>query len=413
MRIKYFIFIFVFLMSFYTYSETILCREFVPPLEVTFNAKVLTDDLILWGAKNKLLYDYARVANEQNLNHFSASMRKKGALVGLGGDQLYTLAGMARSEGLWVYDMDSRVLAIHHLMRIALLNAESPDAFIKFFAKLGDKSLIEENRLFLAKYFDNPKFVQLLLDLLLNSKLATHFNKVSLQQDKLNQNYTFLGVAEAYQHVRGLALNDKIHILFGSHMDTKLLSQISSEVKGNNLQVADLYISNSNELRWLIPDELGFFLSLSNGADRSDVYELVNRLDQQVSELELNKDLAKRAFLLKNASHTIEILNLKLMFINGALQNADQLISNLKLLPYYSDSQILTTSLEVFNMLKIAPNISIKEDENIETYKFTWNYSSFNASALANTNQTVSQEFLTIAERTTKLLDRFSSLSKP
>ncbi|MFC1609502.1 SUMF1/EgtB/PvdO family nonheme iron enzyme [Myxococcota bacterium] len=174
-----------------------------------------------------------------------------GGFVGLGADQSYSFIALARSRWAWIFDYDPTVVRIHTLIRIIVLNSESPADFIDAFKSKG----IEQTRMWiteaLADDFQEREAVDEIYRTL-RRRLHSHYYN-DMQPKKTARGFGWLRYAESYAYVRKMFQQGRILAVKGNMLTDKTLPSIAASARALNVPVRIYYPSNAEEQWKLIP----------------------------------------------------------------------------------------------------------------------------------------------------------------
>ncbi|MBM4280802.1 MAG: hypothetical protein FJ137_08595 [Deltaproteobacteria bacterium] len=165
-----------------------------------------------------------------------------GAFVGVGADQAYAFVAAARSEWVWLIDYDPQVVRLHHLVQALVREAETPDAFVAFFAR-GQEALTRARlaRL-LADRTDGVDIVVLFS--LARVKLHAHYRRQLIDDG----DFGWLNDAERYRFVRTLVQQGRVHAVAGNLLTDKALPSIGAAARALSVPVRVYYPSNAEEM---------------------------------------------------------------------------------------------------------------------------------------------------------------------
>lgn len=172
---------------------------------------------------------------------------KRGIYVGVAADQNYTLIAVAKSEYVFLMDLDWRITELHRAYEVLIEASETPQAlFDRFLAKNADESaaLIE------AALKDQVSAEQL-KQIVMSWKAARetvylHLENV-INRDQDGVNTSWLSNPDYYAHIRKLYQSDRIRHLVGDLTGPNTLQTIAKAAEGLGLPVTVLYLSNAEE----------------------------------------------------------------------------------------------------------------------------------------------------------------------
>lgn len=158
-----------------------------------------------------------------------------GGYIGVGGDQNYTVAAAAKSEVLWLIDIDMEVVKLHKLYSALLAATETPSAFVALFERKGSAAVETA----LSSLDVRQRKALLVLYTQYRDDLLAHL------RDEISQTHTWLGDAEKYAYIRKLAQKGLIVPRLGDLNGPRTLLQIADAAKAAKLMVRVVYLSNA------------------------------------------------------------------------------------------------------------------------------------------------------------------------
>jgi hypothetical protein len=170
-----------------------------------------------------------------------------GVYVGVAADQNYTLIAVAKSEFVFLMDLDWRIAELHRAYEVLIEASETPQQLHeRFLAKneassvalieeaLGDQIPAEQLRQVLISWRSARETVYLHLE-----------NVIRRTQD--GQTTSWLSNPEYYAHIRKLYQNDRVRMLVGNLTGPNTVKTIASAAEGLGMPVKVLYLSNAEE----------------------------------------------------------------------------------------------------------------------------------------------------------------------
>lgn len=158
-----------------------------------------------------------------------------GGYIGVGGDQNYTVAAAAKSQVLWLIDIDMEVVKLHRLYAALISATETPQAFVALFERKGVASVEAA----LSSLELRHRKSLLVLYTQYRDDLLAHL------RDEISQSHTWLGDAEKYAYIRKLAQKGLIVPRLGDLNGPRTLLQIADAAKAAKLMVRVVYLSNA------------------------------------------------------------------------------------------------------------------------------------------------------------------------
>lgn len=172
---------------------------------------------------------------------------KRGIHVGVAADQNYTLIGVAKSEFVFLMDLDWRVAELHRAYEVLIEASEDPQTLHqRFHEDSADASatLIEEA---LRGKVDESQLRQIVTSWRgARETVYRHLAKV-IARDEAGVMTSWLSNPEYYAHIRKLYQNDRVRFLVGDLTGPKTLQTIAKAAEGLGLPVTVLYLSNAEE----------------------------------------------------------------------------------------------------------------------------------------------------------------------
>jgi len=172
---------------------------------------------------------------------------KRGIYVGVAADQNYTLIAVARSEFVFLMDLDWRITELHRAYEVLIEASETPQILHdRFLAKneaesvalieaaLKDQLSAEQLRQVTISWRSARETVYLHLQ-----------NVIARDQDGVNTSW--LSNPDYYAHIRRLYQSDRVRMLVGDLTGPNTLQTIAKAAEGLGLPVSVLYLSNAEE----------------------------------------------------------------------------------------------------------------------------------------------------------------------
>ena len=167
-----------------------------------------------------------------------------GALVGVGSDQNYTLAAMARSELVFLVDYDPRIPWIHEIYRALVPMSETPQELIAHF---DEARMPRTKRRLREALSDHPRRRQIVWHW---GRRREAWRAYLVRLSRLRrdgQAFSWLSDAEMYRYVRNLFLNDRIIARNGDMTATTTLRAVGEACRALNVPVRLVYLSNAEQ----------------------------------------------------------------------------------------------------------------------------------------------------------------------
>lgn len=237
---KSLIFRFVFLLSLFQWSvaSAQVCSDLLVPANVDSmgsyqpNSFVLTNE----GAFHSFYQD-------------QLAERLGGGYVGIGTDQNFAMMFYQKAEFAWIFDQNRAVIYNHLLMRVAFLEAETPDEFLAFFAEESSRELVQE------AYRGSPFLPSLLShwdqyvadrDSIFRRELI----KRKRFENHLGQPAGFIADDENFAFIKKMHQENRIRFAVGFHFDPAIANWINEQTQDAGVMVHNVYLSNSHEYQY-------------------------------------------------------------------------------------------------------------------------------------------------------------------
>lgn len=184
-------------------------------------------------------------SNERRAFVWADTIRNRGgAYVGVGSDQNYSYAALARAELVWLIDYDPDVVALHHLNRAFTINADTVKGFIEHYRSRNAKTSLALIRESYADHPDLDHFVYVYN--LYRKKLYEYYYSRSLPTGR-DVETEWLRNPELYAHVRLLWQQDRIWPVKGD-LTKHALSSIGDAARKLDVPVRIYYTSNAPDV---------------------------------------------------------------------------------------------------------------------------------------------------------------------
>jgi hypothetical protein len=172
---------------------------------------------------------------------------KRGIYVGVAADQNYTLIAVAKSEYVFLMDLDWRITELHRAYEVLIEASETPAILhARYFEENAEESLA----LIEAGLKDKLPADQL-RQVLSSWRVARETVKLHLdhviKRDQDGANTSWLSNPDYYAHIRKLYQNDRVRMLVGDLTGPTTLQTIATAAEGLGLPVKILYLSNAEE----------------------------------------------------------------------------------------------------------------------------------------------------------------------
>lgn len=195
-----------------------------------------------------------------------------GGYAGVGIDQNYSFIATAKSEWVWLFDYDPTVVRLHHVLRAVILDSPDRATFLSHFeagAKEKVLALLSEThkktperaayreiyaiaRSGLHKYYELQINHKISVPDIVKAPTAqadapTRKAGVKVGDDVEDPTFGWLATEEAYQYIRTLYQQDRIHLMKGDMLKEKTMQGIGAAAKKLGVTIRIFYPSNAPE----------------------------------------------------------------------------------------------------------------------------------------------------------------------
>lgn len=195
-----------------------------------------------------------------------------GGYAGVGIDQNYSFIATARSEWAWLFDYDPTIVRLHHVLRAVILDSPDRATFLSHFepgAKEKVLALLSEtykktpelaayreiyaiSRSGLHKYYEFQINHKVPVPDIVKAPTAgadAPLRKagVMVGDDVEDPTFGWLATEDAYQYIRTLYQQDRIHLLKGDMLKEKTMQGIGAAAKKLGVTIRVYYPSNAPE----------------------------------------------------------------------------------------------------------------------------------------------------------------------
>lgn len=195
-----------------------------------------------------------------------------GGYAGVGIDQNYSFIATAKSEWVWLFDYDPTVVRLHHVLRAIILDSADRATFLSHFepgAKQKGLALLSETykstperaayrEIYAVARNSLHSYYKLQMDHKIpvpdivkapGSEDPAPTRKAGVKVGDAVEDPTFgwLATEEAYQYIRTLYQQDRIHIMKGDMLANKTMQGIGEAAKKLGVPVRIYYPSNAPE----------------------------------------------------------------------------------------------------------------------------------------------------------------------
>ncbi|KIG12576.1 putative lipoprotein [Enhygromyxa salina] len=198
-------------------------------------------------ARIKTPIHYVKTNERRHDVWFPYLENKRGIYVGVAADQNYTLIGVAKSEFVFLMDLDWRVTELHRVYEVLIEASEDPKTLLDRFDSDNEEASVALIQEALAGQLSEDE-----LRKCVNSwrgareTVFRHLENV-IVRDRDGENTSWLSNPDYYAHIRKLYLSDRVRMLVGDLTGPTTLATIGEAAKGLGLPVKVLYLSNAEE----------------------------------------------------------------------------------------------------------------------------------------------------------------------
>ncbi len=165
-----------------------------------------------------------------------------GALIGVGTNQNYALAGWAKSEVLFLVDFDQYIVDLHGAYRVAFETSKTPLEFIAFWSK---KRKTRSMRT-LKKHFKDPGERKRVLRSFRMARAFVHRTLRRLRwKFRKAKVPCFMADQKSYDYIVDLHRKNRVFAIRGDLTATKTINGIAQSLKRFNREVGIIYVSNA------------------------------------------------------------------------------------------------------------------------------------------------------------------------
>ena len=169
-----------------------------------------------------------------------------GAYLGVGSDQNYTVAGAARSELMFLSDIDRSVVDLHRVYEVLIEASEEPAALVQRFHESQTEASIA---VLTAAFAGLPEPEQRRLLRLYRAARETvyiHLQRV-IKRHQGEVATTWLSDRAMYDHIRALFKADRVRAMGGDLTGANSLQTAASAAKALGVPFRVIYFSNAEE----------------------------------------------------------------------------------------------------------------------------------------------------------------------
>ncbi|MDP2340237.1 MAG: SUMF1/EgtB/PvdO family nonheme iron enzyme [Deltaproteobacteria bacterium] len=192
-----------------------------------------------------------------------------GGYTGVGSDQNYTLAALAASQWVWLFDYDPNVVNWHKVLRALILSAPTPREFID---RLEPKNSKSSRKIVSDTWADSPD-----RETLINLLASSSSSLLPYYREQMRREWTWLGTPEGYTWVRDLYLMGRMRAFKGNMLDKNTMQGIAAAAKKLKVPMRIYYPSNAHEF-WVFTDQYRSNVRALPFDERSIVVQTISSL---------------------------------------------------------------------------------------------------------------------------------------
>jgi hypothetical protein len=172
---------------------------------------------------------------------------KGGVYVGVAADQNYTLIAVAKSEFVFLMDLDWRITELHRAYEVLIEASETPQQLHERFLAKNEASSVALIEDALRDQISAEQLRQVLISWRsARETVYLHLENV-IRRTQDGQSTSWLSNPEYYAHIRKLYQNDRVRMLVGNLTGPNTVKTIAAAAEGLGLPVGVLYLSNAEE----------------------------------------------------------------------------------------------------------------------------------------------------------------------
>ncbi len=204
---------------------------------------------LLAGAEDTLTPTPIHYVKSNEVRHdvwFPYVRGKGGAYLGVGSDQNYTVAGAARSELMFLSDIDRSVVDLHRVYEVLIEASETPELLLGRFEE-GQAATSRELLETAFAGLPEPERRRLLrLYGAARETVLIHLRHV-IKRKQGETPTTWLADPAMYAHIRGLFMADRVRAMGGDLTGSNSLQTAAAAARELGVAFAVIYFSNAEE----------------------------------------------------------------------------------------------------------------------------------------------------------------------
>jgi hypothetical protein len=169
-----------------------------------------------------------------------------GGYVGVGADQNYTLAAAAKSEYMWLIDIDKNIRDIHRMYGALLSGVDNADDFVALFT---DKDKRQRGRDIITAAVSDTKIAEKLVKdfdkYCISKKHKTYLTNQRKRTNPDGKPVTWLADPDMFTYVKQLFAAKRVHPIVGNLAGTKAMAAIGAAATKLDTKIRIVYVSNA------------------------------------------------------------------------------------------------------------------------------------------------------------------------
>lgn len=184
-----------------------------------------------------------------------------GAYIGVGSDQNYTMAAKARARLVFLMDIDTRVVDLHHMYRVLILASDTPAALVE---RWHEDHRDETLALLETEFADveTRRRARILRGYRSGRETVYRHLQRVIGRKRDGKNVTWLNDADMYAHIQALYRTNRVRIMVGNLAGQHSIRTAAKASEALEETVSVLYMSNAEEYFRYTPDFVANIKSL-------------------------------------------------------------------------------------------------------------------------------------------------------
>lgn len=183
------------------------------------------------------------VSNEAYQDIFQPFLAHKGGvLLGVGSEQLYTLAGWMKPDVLVPMDFDQYIVDLHRVYGLLFLHASNPESFLELWNE-ANSTRVEQ---WILEEFQEHSEGMLKVFRFGRPHIENHLKKLQMRFEKRNISF-FLNSQEQYEYCVSLHKEKRVFPVRGDLTKAQTIHSISQAAQKANTPIQVVYLSNAEQ----------------------------------------------------------------------------------------------------------------------------------------------------------------------